>query len=680
MANKQKNKLIDIIIPTYNNSTKLVSLLSSIELQTFSNFNCFVIDDHSKDNTVNIVKEKFPWVKLIAESRNNGPSKNRNSAIKLGNCPYIVIFDDDTYLSDKDWLSKSLKLMETNEKLGQLATMILSGYDGDILLDCGIMGQGPFWGGIYHKKNKNDIFDKHLFSRRVLGACTASTIIRRNVFEKIGGFDPKYYYLCEDSDLSLRIHLSGYEVIYEPSLITYHYESEAMGRRADFKNYLYYRNCLLLLVQNYPFKHIVKKLPDFYFSVALNFSFQLIRSFKEKSLTIIFKEITNFFKMHLFIMTKLSSILAWRRNVDKFRTMPREHLIDIDDQLEQELELEFPLKSLIFSITNKCNASCPMCFQYENLNVKTKLLTLDEIRKMLLLLKELNNIVLGGGEPFIRRDIDEICMILIENNHRIAITIPTNGSLVDVVYEKTKRILGYGCKYLVISLSLDGMEDYHDKNRGIDGLFGKVRECYERLVKLKHIYGDNLHIQVNTCVTKENLNQIDDLFDYIVVNMPQADWFFEPVRGAYNEETTTGLSTDEWQYLYEKIDCFNNKHSVSSYNGFKKTFKCAVETIKSKTQVVPCTGGDEFISIDFEGNIHPCEILQPITNIRDIDYNLNSLLGNAKWANATRSIKQKECFCTHFCWLGYSLNKQKKLEERFFLIKEKTRNLLTSLT
>ncbi|MDT8317003.1 MAG: glycosyltransferase [bacterium] len=672
MADKQ----IDIIITTYNNSGKLIKLLESIKLQSFKDFNCFVIDDHSEDDTVKIVKEKFPWVKVIVESSNKGPSKNRNSAIKLGSCPYIVIFDDDTYLSDKSWLLKGLNQMKANEKIGQLATMIVSGYDKDILLDCGIARQGTFWGGIYHKTNKNNVFDKHLFSRRVLGACSASTIIRRDVFEKIGGFDPKYYYLCEDTDLSLRIHLSGHDVIYEPSLITHHYESEAMGRRSDFKKYLYYRNCLLLLVQNYPFKHIVKNLPEFYFSVVINLILNLILSFKEKNLTLVFKEVINFFKMHLFIMINFPSILTWRRNVDKFRTTPRQYLIDIDHELEKEIALELPLKSLIFSITNRCNASCPMCFQYESLNIKTKLLTLDEIRRMLLPLKDLKNIVLGGGEPFIRRDIDEICSILIENNYSIAITIPTNGSLVDVVYEKTKKILGYGCKYLVISLSLDGMEDYHDKNRGIDGLFEKVRECYERLVKLKHIYGDNLHIQINTCVTKKNLNQLNDLYDYIVLNMPQADWIFEPVRGSYNEEEITGLSIDEWQCLYEKIDYFDNKHSLCSYSGFKKIFKCAIETINNKTQAAPCTGGEEFISVDFEGNIYPCETLHPITNIRDIDYNLNSLVGDTQWMDALASIKRKECFCTHFCWLGDSLSRQEKLKKSCLKIREKVRGFL----
>ena len=195
-------------------------------------------------------------------------------------------------------------------------------------------------------------------------------------------------------------------------------------------------------------------------------------------------------------------------------------------------------------------------------------------------------------------------------------------------------------------------------NRGIDGLFVKVRKCYEKLIKLKRIYGDNLHIQINTCVIKENINQLDGLYDYIVENMPQADWTFEPVRGSYNEENITGLSPDEWQSLYEKIECFNNSHPLSSYSGFKKTFKCAMETIKNKTQVVPCAGGDEFISIDYEGNIYPCEILEPIANVRDIDYNLNSLVGNSEWADALLSIKRKECHCTHFCWLGYSLNRQ----------------------
>lgn len=218
MTDLQENKdaKIDIIIPTFNGANHIPRLLESIRNQTYTHYNCFVIDDNSQDNTVQIISERFRWVKLISQPNNNGPAKNRNIAIRSGDSPYIVIFDDDTYLEDSEWLDKAVKKMERNPNIGQLASMIISGFNKEVLLDCGICRNRYLFGGIYFNYQKKDLFGQHEISRPVLGACTAGTILRRDLFERVGGFDPKYFYSVEDLDLSLRIHLAGYDVVYEP--------------------------------------------------------------------------------------------------------------------------------------------------------------------------------------------------------------------------------------------------------------------------------------------------------------------------------------------------------------------------------------------------------------------------------------------------------------------------------
>ena len=95
---------IDIVIPTYNGSNHIHGILNSIQKQSFQNYQCIVIDDASEDNTANTVRNNFPWVKLIEQDKNQGPAKNRNIAIRQGKSPYIVLFDDDTFLEDPYWL------------------------------------------------------------------------------------------------------------------------------------------------------------------------------------------------------------------------------------------------------------------------------------------------------------------------------------------------------------------------------------------------------------------------------------------------------------------------------------------------------------------------------------------------------------------------------------------------
>ena len=228
---------IDVIITTYNGSKHIEKLLKSIENQTYKDYCCYVIDDNSSDDTVTIIKENFPWVKLIEQYKNAGPSKNRNIAIKTGESPYIITLDDDTYIKDPNWFQMALEIIENNHQIGQIATMIVSGYDNDLLLDCGSKNRG----GIFHNLHKDEVLSKHLKSRLVLGACTAGSVLKRDVFNKIGGFDSKYYYLAEDLDLSLRVNLSGYNVVYIPELMVYHYESQSMGKRQARKRLSIYK-------------------------------------------------------------------------------------------------------------------------------------------------------------------------------------------------------------------------------------------------------------------------------------------------------------------------------------------------------------------------------------------------------------------------------------------------------
>ncbi|MCK4715492.1 MAG: glycosyltransferase family 2 protein [Candidatus Marinimicrobia bacterium] len=331
---------IDIIIPTYNGANHIPKLLESIRNQTYSHYNCFVIDDNSKDNTVQIITNRFPWVKLIKQFNNNGPAKNRNIAIRSGYSPYIVIFDDDTYLEDSEWLDKAIKKMEENPNIGQLASMIVSGFDKDILLDCGIIEEDCLFGGICHNQQKKDVSGKYEIPRRVLGACSAGTILRRDVFKKAGGFDPKYFYPVEDLDLSMRIHLTGYDVIYEPSLITYHFESQAMGKTIKRKMYMYRRNCLLALIENYPIDSILKFLALLLAKkLIIPFGSVIIQAVRMKRGVNLSDETKDYLKSAVFLVVNSFDIIMKKKQFNQVRKKPRKYLLEVNQTLKRELSL-----------------------------------------------------------------------------------------------------------------------------------------------------------------------------------------------------------------------------------------------------------------------------------------------------------------------------------------------------
>ncbi|GAK56582.1 methyltransferase type 11 [Candidatus Vecturithrix granuli] len=332
MTGYKENTKIDIIIPTYNGGKYLPGLLTSIKNQTYPHYTCTVIDDHSLDNTVAIVKEQFPWVQVIEQAENYGPAYNRNIAIRTGHSPYIVIFDDDVFVEDAEWLAKALHVMEEHPNIGQLASMIVKGSDKEILLDCGVYRLGCILGGFYYNYSKAHTDGKYEISRIVLGSCSAGTILRRDVFEMVGEFDPKYFYPVEDIDLSMRIHLVGYDVLYEPSLVTYHFESQAMGKDIQRKMYLYRRNCLLTLVENYPLGCIARICYSIFTEKLvvpfLMFIGQLVKRTEQR---VELQETKDYIKTFLFLMKQTLSILEKRRTFDRVRKKSRAYLLEVEE-------------------------------------------------------------------------------------------------------------------------------------------------------------------------------------------------------------------------------------------------------------------------------------------------------------------------------------------------------------
>ena len=89
---------------------------------------------------------------------------------------------------------------------------------------------------------------------------------------------------------------------------------------------------------------------------------------------------------------------------------------------------------LILGLTYDCNSFCRTCFNWEQLRKnKEHELSLEEIRKTLSSMGDLLFIVMSGGEPFLRRDLPEICEFLSTNNHVKQITIPTGAITSDLI-------------------------------------------------------------------------------------------------------------------------------------------------------------------------------------------------------------------------------------------------------
>jgi len=182
------NPLVSIIIPTYNRKNMVKEAIESVFKQSYTNYELFVIDDGSDDNTfelINQYKDNLYYLYI----RNRGVSKARNLGVTLSRGEYISFLDSDDYwLPDK--LRKQVRFMEENPNCSVSQTDEIWIKNGERV--------NP---KKKHRKRSGDIFGQSL---KLCAVSPSSVMIKKSLFDSVGVFDETFP-VCEDYDLWLRI-------------------------------------------------------------------------------------------------------------------------------------------------------------------------------------------------------------------------------------------------------------------------------------------------------------------------------------------------------------------------------------------------------------------------------------------------------------------------------------------
>lgn len=237
-------ELIRYIITTKNNENIIEGCLDSIIKQNENQTpKITIVDDNSSDNTVLLIKKKYPFVEIINCTENKGPSANRNKAIFLHNEKYFIFMDSDATLSP-EWSLTAFKFLESNPKVGILGGKIL-GADGNL----------QSAGGEFHCGGTGWLVDDNYYEKKdryCFWLPSSTFIVRSNVIKKIGGFDEDYVYLYEDLDICWRVWLNGFFVYFNSDLLSSHIMSKTTNTEYSlaYKTYLSKRNKITTIVKN----------------------------------------------------------------------------------------------------------------------------------------------------------------------------------------------------------------------------------------------------------------------------------------------------------------------------------------------------------------------------------------------------------------------------------------------
>lgn len=298
---------------------------------------------------------------------------------------------------------------------------------------------------------------------------------------------------------------------------------------------------------------------------------------------------------------------------------------------------------LVLHVTNRCNLRCKTCFlDFEN--DKGSELTLEEIDGISEDVGKLIWLDISGGEPFLRKDIPDICAKFDTK----LISIPTNGFDPTLIYETTKEIISKTNAQINIAISLDGFEKTNAIIRSEDS-FKKAIKTLELLKTIRSI-----SVKVNTVLCEKNYDEIIDFMKFIKqYNIEFHSIIFQ--RGGARFPDYECPSYDK--LLKIKNDIFN---IWETYNyGFKTIegkilanyHKCMYETslkiIKERRQVPPCLAGKRHLVIYANGDISFCETLAPFGNIREGD--IGTVLSSTAAREQREFIQERKCYCHHNC-------------------------------
>jgi MoaA/NifB/PqqE/SkfB family radical SAM enzyme len=315
---------------------------------------------------------------------------------------------------------------------------------------------------------------------------------------------------------------------------------------------------------------------------------------------------------------------------------------------------------MILGLTYDCNSFCRTCFNWEQLRKnKEHELSFEEIQKTFASLGDLLFIVMSGGEPFLRRDLPEICEMLSTQNNVKQITIPTGAITSDLIGRQVESTL-QRCPgtQIVVNLSLDHIGEKHDWLRGVPGNYEKAKKTYARLMPLKEKY-PNLTVNAHTCLCTYNADDLEELFTGVRRDFPDVSFHsFEMLRGDQPDKNIQPITTQRYRELLPRLEQYWN--SYSNYDGFLKfvkiySRKVELAVLEQETQVTPCHAGYVSGVLDARGEVRMCELRDAVGNVRDTGYDFGKLWFGAEADQQRKSIKAKECHCTHSCFMSSSL-------------------------
>lgn len=223
-------KEVTVSIVTYNNAEEIAVLMKSLEeCSYFGHMTVYVIDNASTDDTVKIIKEDYPWVRVIVNRKNLGFGGGHNLAIKNVKSKYHIIVNPDIVVPVES-IENAVAFMDTHTDVAAMTPYVLNTDGTQQFLPKKNPCMKYMIGGFFENYSnycrklreeytlKNEIVTKPIEVEFCSGCFMFA---RTSALQRVGGFDERYFLYFEDADLTRKLRREG-RAVYNPNIKVIH--------------------------------------------------------------------------------------------------------------------------------------------------------------------------------------------------------------------------------------------------------------------------------------------------------------------------------------------------------------------------------------------------------------------------------------------------------------------------
>lgn len=327
-------KDISVVILNWNGSAMLQRFLPSV-IRYSEEAEIIVADNGSTDHSIDILREKFPSVRILPFRENYGFAEGYNRAIQQIETPYVLLLNDDVEVTPH-WLQPLLEFMNHHPEVAACQPKILSETNREVFEYAGACG--GFIDHLGYPYCRGRIFN-HVEKDRgqydqvcpIFWATGAALLVRTDVYRKEGGLDKRFFAHMEEIDFCWRLRSRNYGIYCIPQSTVYHVGGGTLPKSHPRKTFLNFRNNLLMLYKNLPEERLNSTLRIRYF-LDLVAALKMLLSGQAKESMATVKALRTFFKI--------------RHDFDRERkeNLQKQRLKDIPEMRNESLLVAFYLK------------------------------------------------------------------------------------------------------------------------------------------------------------------------------------------------------------------------------------------------------------------------------------------------------------------------------------------------